>query len=1463
MDAVVKITHVGSTPKQKTYRLQDFEDVKNDKDRQHFENLISTQCVIEVENTCVMFIFFIFLAFDTYHSYNKKPKVFKNMRNRNYETLRDELLTYEPDQGVIDLLRKFCENDYTFDYNNISDSIRYIDSISPRFKFSIYGLSKKGHKRTNVDSFRKLETYTIFDVLYKTTTINTSSEVRLIPCNMVLLRISGELKGFIISDIRYTLYHMTSKNHYSYSHVCPLCEYRFARHTYKRMTEHMLRCNGKSLPRLVFDEKCLTHKPASLTTIKPPFIICGDFETIRENKTMSVISCALNLMFLDIDTGIYDTNFKTQRYSFTIVYDYISYKSPFASLPVELRMFINDDLQKLRNDMVQKVENKEIELGGLALIDIFILDIMARNFVKRFYYLNRDLKYVLKKSDKTRDYYINYYKTNNHRCYQCNLPIDYNYEKGVNQTLVSFKAIFRKYIFKEFANTVSLYKSYTKSYDAIFEEYMSILTSLKKEINRTDGETTNTDEVNKLRDRFEDFNNMYKLQISFETFKEHVGYLSNYCVLHHHPFSGRILGPSHRICNLSQEITLYNLKTDIYFHNIGFDSLFFLNQMIPEIIEFFGEREISMIFNGSKLKYMFSENFSFKDSYSIFQCAASTLFSTFSKDNREEIVQQCFLNLYSTFDDDMKEFGFFSLFEDFKIMCEGKGIALYDNVCKEVYESATPFPSKHMYRSSLKEFSESSDIDELYEVFRNIYYKYMFNLKKFGLLDFNNFYNMLDAELLAHAIKMICKTEESGKIYTVRHTSIPTSARSLIVYSSNVILRYIPSQVVYDIFRTTKIGGYSGVHVPISYNTEVYKTLFQTKSLGYSTAQVLVDACSLYPATMVDSDYPTGPYKHVSLNEGMNSDSGIVYLQGIIDSYEADGVILDILVNYDIEFTHTDKFYTYTPVVVKQEIPLYFLSSYQRLMCRKRLRSGKYVYSGTKSESVFPACFKHNKWGYFNQMQKEIELEYTVTNIKNYILMVSGPFLRDEINKIVKIRQDPDVKPAVSMMAKLKANSASGVFGMESERKQKTKVLCDPVLNENKKAKVSDIKDYFSEFSKDDDVVVEAIEDNKKRKTMGVHYCTKYDNVPFDERVDNRIMQKNVKRMKLWNDCADNSVFKGFVEEVPLSRKVKSLIPINSKILNESKIRVGLFYKRIFDDFKSLGITMFNCYTDTDSLKMMFHKDDDSDGDEFLNMVLNRFKINYSDIIDFSNIKNHPHYDGRFKKHLGFWQHENGGNSGYIKVKSIVATSPKSYHVTYCDDSIERKAKGIKAAIDIPVKHYLDNFVDVSCYYDNVTNSTENVSVSDKKDLDPYEKVQLEQKNMKTNEIVQHQFKNSLTSNIKIQEIKKKTFASITNKTYRLGKRGELTIIHGHPVLKNIISYLKTLNSEDLFTDETIKTQYQMEQEMINNSEYLKKWTKFFSQYTSSFIEYHTRDENDAIRLSKRHTAELDSDDEL
>ena len=382
--------------------------------------------------------------------------------------------------------------------------------------------------------------------------------------------------------------------------------------------------------------------------------------------------------------------------------------------------------------------------------------------------------------------------------------------------------------------------------------------------------------------------------------------------------------------------------------------MFFLNQIIPEVLEFFGERELSLIFNGSKLKYMFSENFSFKDSYSIFQCAASTLFSTFNSDSQEEIVKQCFLNLYSTFNNNMKEFGFEVLFSDFKVMCQGKGISLYDNVCKAVFESKTVFPSKYMYRSSLKEFAHSNDIDELYDIFKNLYDKYLFSERECGLLDFNDFYNMLDSELLGHAIRMITKTEETGKIYTVRHTSIPTSARSLIIYSSNVILRYLSTQSMYDIFRTTKIGGYSGVHVPISYNTEIFKKDLQIKSLDYSTVQVFVDACSLYPTTMVQHNYPTGPYKHVHIKDVKTTEETILYLQDKIDRFKRDSIDLDILVNYDIEFTHVDRFYTYSPVVVKKEIPLYYLSSYQRLMCRKKLRSGKFIYSGNKGE-----CFSY------------------------------------------------------------------------------------------------------------------------------------------------------------------------------------------------------------------------------------------------------------------------------------------------------------------------------------------------------------------------------------------------------------------------------------------------------------------------------------------------------------------------
>ena len=598
-----------------------------------------------------------------------------------------------------------------------------------------------------------------------------------------------------------------------------------------------------------------------------------------------------------------------------------------------------------------------------------------------------------------------------------------------------------------------------------------------------------------------------------------------------------------------------------------------------------------------------------------------------------------------------------------------------------------------------------------------------------------------------------------------------------------------------------------------------------------------------------------GPYRHVTLPSDIgNTDDVIRHLKQTIERYSKDNIELDFLINYDIEFTHIDKFYTYSPVVVKEEISQLSLSSYQRLMCRKKLKSGRFVYNGTKGECVYPVCRKITKWGYFNQMLSEIELEYTVTNIKHYIVFVVSSFLRDEIGKIVKIRQTPNVKPAVSMMAKLKANSASGVFGMETERKAKPKVLYDPVLSEDKKAKVSDIKNYYSDLDPKDDIVQEAIEENRAKRQLGSHYCSVYDNEEFDERVSKKVCTSNIKSLKLWNDCADKSVFKGFIEEVPFRQKVKSLLPINTKILAESKINVALFYKRIYDDFLKESITVFNCYTDTDSLKMMFHRDGDSNNDEFLNYVLNKFKRDYPDKIDFSNIKNHEHYDGRFKKHLGFWQHENSSDTkGYNKVKSIIATSPKSYHVQYEDDSIERKAKGIKSCVDIPINHYLDHFVDVSCFYEN----------KDPEKLhECYEKIENLKKKMYNNKITQHQFKNSLTNNIKIQQIEKKTFANITNKTYRLGKRGEVSIIHGHPALKEIDTYIRSVNKDELFDDATIKKQYESECKLINNSPYLSKWCKFFSDYTNRFINHHVGVQDHIDRLGEQYQQENNTEDE-
>ena len=1447
LDDILEVMYVSNVKGKKRYFIKDCQSIENDIDEQNLHKIFSSDSIYEIEDMNIVLLIAIIASFDR----NSVTYLYDIVKHKNVDVIKTHLENYDVKSDVFELIEFLCDSDINVDFSEFNDAIETLHNLNKRIKINIYKISTGSNIRTSVtDKFKKVETYSMFDVLYKSNNFDLPSHERILPFSLFLVKFEGKLKAFYIHDLSILFFHLTKKNNPSYNSVCPICEYRFTDHLSKaKMQIHMENCTGKKYTKFMFDEtRFLKHRPSDLKTIKPPFILSGDFETIREDKTMKVISYALNVIFLDIDTGILNTVFNVMRSSFTIVCDYISYKNVFDNLPVELRMFFNDDLQKIRNDIITKYENNEISLGGVCLIDIFILDIMSREFLRRIYYTNRDLRKCLSKSNKTYDEFKNDFQTQDTKCYQCNTSIDYEYNKTQNiLTINSFKEIFKKYLISQYGCTLSKYRLILNQYDVIFDAYLVLL---------HEADTPHPIDMDSFHEKLTEFNVLYGLSIDFSTVKNYVGYLHNYYVLHYHPFSGIILGPSHRICNLSQVIYLDNIKTSIYFHNIGFDSLFFLNQIIPEILEFFGDKEISMIFNGAKLKYMFSDNFDFKDSYSIFQCSASVLFDTFNKEDQEYIVQQCFMNLYDNFSEHLKKnYNFNELYNDFKIMCQGKGISLYDNVCKGVLESKTPFPSRYMFRSTLKEFQSE---DKLYDIFKNLYDKYGFNFKEYGLLDFNDFYNMLDSELLSHAIRMITTAEEAGKVYTVRHTSIPTSARSLIVYSSNAVLRYLPTENLYEIFRTTKIGGYSGVHVPITYNTECFKNDTGIISLPYSATHVKLDVNSLYPFMMVKYNYATGPYRHVTLPSNMtDTDTVIEHFNKIKEKYQKDNIDLDFLINYDIEFTHIDKFYTYSPVVVKKEIDQRFLSSYQRLMSRNKLRSGKYVYTGTKGVSVYPVCHKINKWGYLNQMIKEMELEYTVTNIRHYVVFVVSSFLKDEISKIIKIRQALDVKPATSMMAKLKANSASGVFGMESENKPQTRVLFDPVLNKDKKAAVKDIKKYYSDYDPKDDIVMDAIKENKCKRKLGSHYCTIYDDERFDERVKNRIDTKNVKTLKLWQDAAEKSVFKGFVEEIAFSKKVKSLLPINTKILAESKITVGLFYKRVYDDFKKEGITVYNCYTDTDSLKLLFHKDGDSNDDEFSNYILDRFKKDYPDCIDFSNIKNHPHYDPRFKKHLGYWQHENGSDTkGYNKVKSLIATSPKSYHVTFEDDTVERKAKGVKGCIDISINYYLDHFVDVSCFYNSIDKSSDEISKC-------YDKIEALKRHMNNNKITQHQFKNSMTSNIKIQEIDKKAFGTITNKTYRLGNRGEVSIIHGHPVLKDVRDYLNSVKRDDLFSDETIKRQYQLECDMITNSQYLSKCCKFFSEYTSRFINFHLHDRESIDHLKSQYQDELLSDEDV
>ena len=819
LDDIIEVQHVATHKGRKVYHLRNMNDIESEFDREIFYKVFNSDTIYEIDDMSMILILTVFLSFDSFNIRNINNLI----KEKDYARIVDFLDKYDIDDDVRRLLQHLCNNEVDVDFNELVDCIAYLRNLSDKLQINIYRFSKKSHKRRSpMNAYNKIDTYSIFDLLYKSTHINLPINDRLIPMSVVLVKIDNNLKGFYISDLKYLFYHLSSKNNPIHTSVCPICEFRLtSRLSKSAKTAHMMNCNGKGRSIYTFDtDGCLHHHPSSLSTIKPPFIISGNMETIRENKTMSVISYALNVMFLDIDTGIVDKNLKTMRYSFTVVCDFVSYSDIFDSLPVELMMFYRDDLKDIRDDIVLKYENKEISLGGLCLIDIFIIDIMCREFLKRIYYANRDLNVCLRNSDKIYEQYKEEYEMSNSKCYQCNMSIDYVYDKTSNVfTINSFKEIFKKYVLTNYGDTLSKYRSIVRQYDVMFQTYLDIVQSYycKSLLGFS------TEDVDDFTSRLSDFNGLYGLTISYAMLIDHTGYLHNNYVLHHHPFSNKMLGPSHRICNLSQTITLNRLRTDVYFHNIGFDSLFFLNQIIPEILEFFGDRELSMIFNGSKLKYMFSENFSFKDSYSIFQCSASSLFDTFTNENREDIVKQCFMNLYNTFSDDMKNnYTFNELFDDFKVMCQGKGIALYDDVCRKVLKSKTQFPSKYIFRSSLKEFSDVG-IDSLYEIFKNLYNKYGFDEKDFGLLDFNDFYNMLDAELLSHAIRTITTAEEDGKVYTVRHTSIPTSARALIVYSSNVILRYLPNMNIYEIFRSTKIGGYSGVHVPITYNTESFK----------------------------------------------------------------------------------------------------------------------------------------------------------------------------------------------------------------------------------------------------------------------------------------------------------------------------------------------------------------------------------------------------------------------------------------------------------------------------------------------------------------------------------------------------------------------------------------------------------------------------------------------------------------
>jgi len=201
------------------------------------------------------------------------------------------------------------------------------------------------------------------------------------------------------------------------------------------------------------------------------------------------------------------------------------------------------------------------------------------------------------------------YENNDTTCYQCNNKIDYQYDKSQNiLTISSFKDIFKQQILCNFGYNIHNYRNIIKNYENIFEDYLQII---QKEY---EGDIEK--QVKEIDNTLNEFNVLYHLKLTYSDVVRHRGYLHNNVVIHHHPFSGKILGPSHRICNLSQVITLENNKTNIYFRSIGFDSIFFLNQVIPEVLEFFGENEISMIFNGCRLKYMFSDNFNMKDSCS-------------------------------------------------------------------------------------------------------------------------------------------------------------------------------------------------------------------------------------------------------------------------------------------------------------------------------------------------------------------------------------------------------------------------------------------------------------------------------------------------------------------------------------------------------------------------------------------------------------------------------------------------------------------------------------------------------------------------------------------------------------------------------------------------------------------------------------------------------------------------------